>query len=314
MHNETIIFYIRKLNYYNKFPPTDIKACENLAKTVGIVARIDRKEALNLASKLADRFKNEGFNILLEPNLAKHLNRVEGSTPIENMKTNLIVTIGGDGTILRTCLRLSKPEPPILAIDMGVRGFLTEISPKSALEAVDKYLKGAYTVEHYSKLASFIGDTRLPDALNEVFVTSRHLAKLLHVRIRKDNKPIADCRADGVIISSQVGSTGYTVSAGGPILDPDLDAFVLTPVCPITFMRPIVFSSGSQVTVELLKPKVAKLVIDGDYQKLMDEKESSILIKKSEYESSFIRFGSHFYQRLKARLLFSKEEGYENGW
>jgi NAD+ kinase len=196
---------------------------------------------------------------------------------------------------------------------MGVRGFLTEIPPEKALDTVDKYLKGAYTVEYYSKLASFVGDTRLPDALNEVFVTSRHLAKLLHVRIFKDNKPVADCRADGVIMSSQVGSTGYTFSAGGPILDPDLDAFVLTPVCPITFMRPIVFPSGSQVTVELLNPKVARVVIDGDYQKLMGKKANSVLIKKSEYNSSFIRFEDRFYQRLKARLLFSREEDYENG-
>jgi NAD+ kinase len=284
-----------------------------LAKNVGIVARTDRKEAINLASGLAAKFGNEGFKVLVEPNLAKRLNWAENSVPIENMKANLIVTIGGDGTILRTCLRLPKPEPPILAIDMGVRGFLTEIPPERALDAVDRYLKGTYTVERYSKLASYIGETRLPDALNEVFVTSRYLAKLLHVRIWKDDKPVADCRADGVIVASQVGSTGYTFSAGGPILDPELEAFVLTPVCPITFMRPIVFSSGSQVTVELLDPKMARVVIDGDCQKPVNRKTHSVLVKKSEHESSFIRFDGHFYQRLKARLLFSKEEGYENG-
>ncbi len=284
-----------------------------MAGNVGIIARTDRKEAINLAAELADKFGSEGFSVLLEPNLAKRLKRAENSVPIETMKANLIVTIGGDGTILRTCLRLPKPEPPILAIDMGVRGFLTEIPPEKALDAVDGYLKGNYTVERYSKLASYVGETRLPDALNEVFVTSRHLAKLLHTRIWKGNKPVADLRADGVIISSQVGSTGYTFSAGGPILDPELEAFVLTPVCPITFMRPIVFSSRSQVTVELLDSKAAKVVIDGDYQKSMSPKAHSIIVKKSEYESSFIRFDGHFYQRLKARLLSSKEEGSENG-
>jgi len=284
-----------------------------LTKTVGIVARTDRKEATTLASELATKFGSEGFTVLLEPTLAKRLSRTENAAKIEAMKANLIVTIGGDGTILRTCLRLPKPEPPILAIDMGVRGFLTEIPPEKALDAVDKYLKGNYTVERYSKLASFIGETRLPDALNEVFVTSRYLAKLLHARIWKGDKPVADCRADGLIISSQVGSTGYTFSAGGPVLDPELDAFVLTPVCPITFMRPIVFSSGSQVTVELLDSKVAKAVIDGDFQKPMSPKAHSIVVKKSEYESSFVRFDGHFYQRLKARLLSSKEEGSESG-
>lgn len=284
-----------------------------MAKNVGIVARTDRKKAINLASELAAKFGSEGFSVLLEPNLAKRLRMVENSVPIETMKAHLIVTIGGDGTILRTCLRLPKPEPPILAIDMGVRGFITEIPPEKAFDALDKYLKGSYTVERYSKLASFVGETRLPDALNEVFVTSRHLAKLLHVRIWKGDTPVADFRADGVIVSSQVGSTGYTFSAGGPILDPELEAFVLTPVCPITFMRPFVFPSGSRVTVELLDPKAARVVVDGDYQKLMSPKAHFIIVKKSEHESSFVRFDGHFYQRLKARLLSSKEEGSESG-
>jgi len=283
-----------------------------LLKTVGIVARTDRKEALDLASQLVERFRLEGFRILLEPSLADRIGQSDVSMPLENMRIDLIVTIGGDGTILRTCLRIPKPEPPILAIDMGVRGFLTEVPPEKALESVENYFKGSYTIEHYSKLASFMGKSRLPDALNEVFITSRYLAKLLHVRIWKGKSVVADCRADGVIVASRVGSTAYSFSADGPILDPELNAFVLTPVCPVTFLRPIVFSSGSEVTLELLKPKRAMVVIDGDFQIEIGKKESSILVRKSEYESSFIRFGGDFYQRLKARLLFSREEGYEN--
>jgi len=280
-----------------------------LSKKVGIVARTDREEAISAAAQIVDRFETEKFQVLLEPILAERMNRHSSSTPLEKMKTDLIVTIGGDGTILRTCLRIPKPEPPILAVDMGVRGFLTEVTPDRAIEAVEKYLRGDYIIEHYGKIASFIGDERLPDALNEVFVTSRHLAKLLHVRIKKDGVVVTDCRADGVIIASQVGSTGYAFSAGGPILDPDLDAFVLTPVCPITFIRPIVFSSSSEVTLELLKPKTAMVVIDGDYQREIDKETPLITIKKSRYESSFIRFEGSFYHRLKARLLFSREEG-----
>ena len=280
-----------------------------MAKKVGIVARTDREDAISTAAQIVSRFEKENFEILLEPGLAELLSRHDSSTPLTEMRADIIVTIGGDGTILRTCLRIPKPEPPILAVDMGVRGFLTEVTPEKALEAVDKYLEGAYKVEHCSKIASFVGDERLPDALNEVFVTSRHLAKLLHVRIRKNDEVVMDCRADGVIIASQVGSTGYAFSAGGPIIDMDLDAFVLTPVCPITFIRPIVFPSSSEVSLELLKPKNAMVVIDGDYQKEIDEKNSLVIVKKSEYTSSFIRFGGSFYNRLKARLLFSREEG-----
>ena len=274
----------------------------------GIVARTDREEAISLADRIVEILLKEGYDVLLEPALAEIMHKPELSSQLDRMKVNVIVTIGGDGTILRTCLQIPKPEPPILAVDMGVRGFLTEVPPERAIEAVEKYLKGEYTIERCSKIASYIGDKRLPDALNEVFVTSRHLAKILHVEISKNNESVMSCRADGVIIASQVGSTGYALSAGGPIIDPSLDAFVLTPVCPITSIRPIVFPSSSTVKIEIIRPKTAMVVIDGQYQKMINEGESSLTIRKSEHKSSFIRFDGNFYQRLKARLLFSREE------
>ncbi|KYH40926.1 MAG: inorganic polyphosphate/ATP-NAD kinase, partial [Candidatus Bathyarchaeota archaeon B63] len=186
-----------------------------MAGTVGIVARTDREEAISVAARIANRFKREKFKVLLESSLAKLMKMDADSVPLEGMRADLIVTIGGDGTILRTCLRIPKPEPPILAVDMGVRGFLAEVPPEGAVDAVERYLRGDYTIERYSKIASFLGGKRLPDALNEVFVTSRHLAKLLHMRIRKNGDVVMECRADGVIVASQVGSTGYAFSAGG---------------------------------------------------------------------------------------------------
>ncbi|MEM2092397.1 MAG: hypothetical protein QXR59_03845, partial [Candidatus Bathyarchaeia archaeon] len=174
---------------------------------------------------------------------------------------------------------------------------------------VNRYLEGSYNIETYSKIASFIGDSRLPDALNEVFVTSRHLAKILHVRIWKDNEEVAECKADGVIVASQVGSTAYSFSSGGPILDPGVDALVLTPVCPVSLFRPIVFPSSSSITLDLLKPRSAIIVIDGDYQVNLGDGEVRVIMRVSEHKSRFIRFETNFYRRLKSRLLFSREEG-----
>lgn len=226
------------------------------------------------------------------------------------MKTDLIITIGGDGTILRTCLTIPKPEPPILAVNMGVRGFLAEVSPKEGLVALDKCLEGRFSLERYMKLASFVGTTRLPDALNEVFITSPAPAKILYAKIWKDSVLVAECRADGIVIASQVGSTGYSLSGGGPVLDPELDAFVLTPICPLTVFHPIVFSTKSTINIELLKPKKAIIVLDGHLQKEMEPKRNRITITKSEYETSFIRFKEDFYHRLKGRLLFPRGERY----
>jgi len=273
---------------------------------VGIVARPDRKRALKLGLRLSNYLEEKGLKVFLEPKLAKYTKRPNDALALEKMKVDWIITVGGDGTILRTCLLIPKPEPPILAINMGVRGFLTEVTPREGFEAVDKCLEGKFMLERFMKLASFIGSERLPDALNEVFITSRALAKTLHAKVWKDKELVAECRSDGVVVASQAGATGYSLSAGGPILDPDVDAFVLTPICPLTAFHPIVFSAKSAVSIELLKPKSATVVIDGHYQTELERKRPRITIKKSENESSFIRLKSDFYRRLKGRLLFSR--------
>jgi len=281
---------------------------QGLFSTAGIVSRVDRREALRFVENLVNHLEKKKVHVFLEPKLAKQLSKTKSALPLGKMKTDLIITVGGDGTILRTCLSVPKPEPPILAINMGVRGFLAEVTPKEGLAAVDKCIEGRFTLEHYAKLASFIGNTRLPDALNEVLITSSVPAKLLYARIWKDGASVAEFRSDGMVIASQVGSTGYSLSAGGPVLDPETDAFVLTPICPLTVFHPIVFSARSTVTIELLKPKEAFVVVDGHFQKETGPKNNRVTVTKSEYKSSFVRFQEDFYHRLKARLLFSQGE------
>lgn len=277
---------------------------------MGVVARVDRKEALKFVTKLIAYLEEKGLSVLLETKLAERVKKIEAALPLEKMKTDLIITVGGDGTILRTCLFIPKPEPPILAINMGVRGFLAEVTPKEGLDAVEQCLEGRFTLERYMKLAAFIGDTRLPDALNEVFITSHAPAKLLYARIWKNDAAVTDCRADGMVVASQVGSTGYSLSAGGPVLDPEVDAFVLTPICPLSVFHPIVFPAKSTISIELLKPKRAVVVIDGQYKTRIKPSHPRITITKSEYESAFVRFGDNFYHRLKGRLLFSRGESF----
>lgn len=279
-----------------------------LFKVVGLVARIDEKEALKLAKKLMSHLEDKGLSVFLEPSLAKHVKKATAALRLEEMKVDLIITIGGDGTILRTGLMMPKPEPPILAINMGVRGFLTEVTPTEASEAVDRCLKGDFVLEQYTKLSPYMGEMRLPDALNEVFITSQVPAKLLHTRIWRDNVAVAECQSDGIVVASQVGSTGYSLSGGGPVLDPKIDAFVLTPICPLTTFHPIVFSAKSTVSIELLKPKKAVVVVDGHYQMQMGTSENRLMVRKSEYKASFVRFNGDFYRRLKGRLLFPRGE------
>ncbi|MEM3622240.1 MAG: NAD(+)/NADH kinase [Candidatus Bathyarchaeia archaeon] len=273
-------------------------------KSVGLVARFDKRKAIKLAEDLAKYLRTQGLEVYIEDTLADKLGIKEKSIPLEKMKTDFIITIGGDGTLLRTCVSIPKPEPPILAINMGVRGFLTEVEPKQALTAVDKCLKGQFTIEKCMKLSTNADGAKFPDALNEVLVLADEPAKIIYTRIFKDKEPILNCQSDGLMVSTQTGSTGYSLSAGGPVLDPNVEAFVLTPICSLSVFRSIVFPADSNLTVQVLRPRKVLVLIDGQYRQLLKSKLPTLTITRSKHETSFIRFKENFYSRLRNRLIF----------
>jgi NAD+ kinase len=277
---------------------------KQLFKRVGIIARFDKIKAIKLADDLAKFLRAKGLEVYVEDTLAEKMSIKEKTTPLEKMKTDFIITIGGDGTILRTCVSIPKPEPPILAINMGVRGFLTEVEPKQAFAAIDKCLKGQFTIEKCMKLSITADGLKFPDALNEVLISAGEPAKLLYARILKDKEPVLDCQADGLMVSTQTGSTGYSLSAGGPVLDPGVNAFVLTPICALSIFRSIVFPADSNLKVEIIRPRKVLTVVDGHHRKLVSSKTPSLSVTRSKHETSFIRFKENFYNRLRSRLLF----------
>jgi len=275
-----------------------------LFKSVGLVALYDKRKAVEFANNLAKHLKEKKLDILAEDALAEKMDMKVKAVPLERMKTDFIITIGGDGTILRTCVFIPKPEPPILAINMGVRGFLTEVEPKQAFEAVDKCLKGEFSIEKCMKLSVTADNMKLPDALNEVVVTVDAPVKVLYARILKDKEPILNCQADGLMVATQTGSTAYSLSAGGPVLDPNVNAFVLTPVCSLSVLRSVVFPANSNLTIEVIRPKRILVVIDGQHCQVVSSKLPNITITCSKYETSFIKFRKNFYHRLRNRLIF----------
>lgn len=273
-------------------------------KSVGLIARFDKKQALNLAKRLAEYLRNEEIEIYVEDTLAGKVNFPAKTVPLESMKTDFIITIGGDGTILRACLALPSPAPPILAINMGVRGFLTEVEPKGARVAVEKTLKGDFKMEKCVKLAVSTDEQMMPNALNDVVISAGEPSKILYTQICKNGEPILKCQADGLIASTQTGSTGYSLSAGGPVLDPEVDAFVLTPISSLTVFRSLIFSADSKVTIEAIRPKEMLVLIDGNYRQRVKSRNAVLTITRSKDVTSFIRFTDDFYHRLRSRLLF----------
>ncbi|MEM3773912.1 MAG: NAD(+)/NADH kinase [Candidatus Bathyarchaeia archaeon] len=273
-------------------------------KSVGIVARYDKRNAIKLAEDLAAYIEKKGLEVYVEETLKGKVKKGGNFRPLEDMKTDLIITIGGDGTILRTCVAIPKPEPPILTINMGVRGFLTEVTPKEAYTAVERCLKGDYITEKCAKLAITADNTKIPDALNEVLIAVDEPVKLLYARVTKNGEHVLDCQADGLMVATQTGSTGYSLSAGGPVLDPNVDAFVLTPICSLSVLRSIVFPSDSKIMVTVLRPKRIMVVVDGAYRHVLESENPYITVTRSENATTFIRFRENFYNRLRGRLIF----------
>ena len=276
-------------------------------KSVGLVARYDKKSALKLTETLSKYLKEKSLNVFIEDTLADKVSTYEKFIPLSEMKTDFIITIGGDGTILRTCLASTEPEPPILTINMGVRGFLTEVEPKNAYEAVDRILKGKFKIEKCTKLAITVGKEPMPDALNDVVISACEPSKILYTQICKDGKPILKSQADGLIVATQTGSTGYSLSAGGPVLDQEVEAFVLTPICSLTVFRSLVFPSASTLAFKVERPKEMLVLVDGNYRKLVSADET-IKVTRSKNVTSFIRFEPNFYDRIRSRLLFKGTE------
>ena len=277
---------------------------EKLFKSVGLVARYDKKQALTLADELVNYLNSKNLQVYIEDTLKGKVRTQAKMVPLKEMNTDFIITIGGDGTILRACLALPKPEPPIIGINMGVRGFLTEVEPESAFSAMDRILNGEFKIEKCAKLSAVVNGETTPDALNDVVIAGREPSKIVYIQIYKDDKPILQCEADGLIVSTQTGSTGYSLSAGGSVLDPEVDAIVITPICSLTVFRSIVLPANCKITIEATRSKDMVFLVDGNYRLPLPSKKASLTVCRSKNVTSFIRFNDEFYDRLQNRLLF----------
>jgi len=266
----------------------------------GIVCNFHSKKAISLSSEIYDFLIDKG-EVFAEEIIAKG-KKTKGCSHEEiNKNSDIVITVGGDGTILRA---LEHIEKPIFAINSGGMGFLTEVESKYAIGGLKQVVSGDYNVEERAKLKVTIDGKRIPDAANEVTVQTPRIAKILYLQIFVEKELIENFGADGLIVATPTGSTSYALSAGGPILDPTVDAMVIAPLAPFKLSaRPWVIPLDKKVEIKLYhKSKEAKLVIDGESPQNITH-DSEIVITGSEKKARFIRFGESFYQMVRAKLV-----------
>jgi NAD+ kinase len=241
-------------------------------RRIGIVARGDRAEAREVTRGLVQWLTAHGREVVLDTETAGALG-LPGVTVAERQalpgKVDLIVVLGGDGTLLSVARLVDGLGVPILGVNLGGLGFLTATTLEALFPTLEAVLRGEYEAEERLVLVAELmrGGTRVTEhlALNDVVVAKGALGRLIDLDVRADGEPMTAYRADGLIIATPTGSTAYNLSAAGPILFPTMDAVVLTPICSHTLTnRPIVLPASTrlEVTLQTATPDVV-LSVDG---------------------------------------------------
>lgn len=271
---------------------------EGMGIRIGFVSRND-PDSLRLVEKLVKRFGPRA-EIMVDRDVSKQIGLA--GRPVEEMDADFIVSVGGDGTILRTIHRMKDPIP-ILGINMGTVGFLVDVEPTDAVKTLEHLLFG-FEVDERTRLEISLDGEMLPPATNEVVLITASPAKLLDFQITVGGSLLERLRADGMIFATSTGSTAYAMSAGGPIVDPRVDAIVLVPVAPFKLSaRPWVIPGDSEIKVELTLPgKEALVVIDGQNMRNVTDRDV-ITIGRSPIPARFVRASRDgFYEKVKTKL------------
>lgn len=285
--------------------------------TIGIVTKTHLDQSgVKVLKKVVQFLRQRKLALLGDEHAVAHLGkRTPQASPEEIMqKADLVVTLGGDGTLIKLAHSVQEGEPvPVLSINLGHLGFLTEIQrTEEVLGALGSVLRGKYHLDPRMMLRVTIyrngekNETFL--TLNESVINQGNFARLIHLNAQIDQRKMVHFKADGVIVATPTGSTGHSLSAGGPIVHPRLDAFIFTPICPAALaMRPIVLPSNRQLTLTIetqrrFEDNELALTIDGQRTKKMKYGDQ-IRIRRSSRTLMLVRLTTNkYYTALRDHL------------
>ncbi len=266
-----------------------------------IVSRIDREEAIAFAGSLADDLRIAGHTVLFEHDTADSLKQ-DGGISFEDLpgRADLVVAVGGDGTVLRAVAKM-QVQLPVIGINWGEVGFLADLERGHALEFLTA-LKPGFPVEKRMRLAFESEHGPVGDALNEALIVTSRPAKMLRFSIIIDGDVAETFRADGIILSTPTGSTAYAMSAGGPIVDPRIDGVLVVPLAPYMLSsRPHIISTDRKIEIHLESTKPANLVIDGVEVEPLGFS-GSIRVTRSADPALFVKSERTFFEKVEQKL------------
>ncbi len=278
-------------------------------KDVGIIANIGKPEVKETVQAIIDWAEKNEVGFYLGEELVSLIGHKDRAFPREELpqKAEVIISLGGDGTMLASARAVGKRGNPILGINLKSFGFLTGVTTMNLDRTLHRLLKKDFRVEKRMVLRAKITDENEPYlyALNDVVIDKGGVARLILMHLYDDQEFICSYSADGLIASTPTGSTAYSLASGGPIINPRLNAIIVTPICPHTLAsRPIIFLENDKlkVGVEFTGDRDAVLTADGQVTAPV-KSGTSVVVEKAEHTINLIRFPeSSFYDILRKKL------------
>lgn len=289
-------------------------------RRVGVVIKPQLSEAVPTLRRLSEWLNAHGVQLLGGPEIEHArsecgaIGQAIGIVSHEELadSVDLVVALGGDGTMIATARLLGDADVPVLGINYGTLGYLAEFRIEEMFDGLEAVFKGEYRIEARVRLAVeiFREETLLMHnrVLNDVVINKSALARIVHIEAYLNHQLISAFRADGLIISTPTGSTAYNLSAGGPVIYPSMNAVVITPICPFTLSdRPIVVPDDALIEVYLRTPdEEVFLTLDGQVG-LPLEVGDRVLIRKSHTSFKIVQpHNRHYFEVLREKLRWGK--------
>jgi len=284
-------------------------------KIVAIISKPDRPELSEALPALEKWLQQHNYAVVVDQESTAYFSasnsNVVPRSELATRSPDLALVLGGDGTLLSAARAVAKAGTLILGVNLGTLGFMTELPLADLYPALDAIEKGHYIVDNRSMLSCSLvrggGIVATHTALNELVVSKSAIARLNHFELFVDSEFVSSYKADGLIIATPTGSTAYSLGAGGPILEPDVDAFVITPVSPHGLThRPVVVRDTVEIEIQVItREEEAYLSLDG--QVGMPVRDGDIVrCVKAEHPARLLRFQKTFFETLATKLKWGE--------
>ncbi|MDI6785937.1 MAG: NAD(+)/NADH kinase [bacterium] len=287
-------------------------------KNLGIIVNLKKENAFNIIKELVSWLLNKDCNIFISKEVLTQINipsnKIQNIEETDIERLEMVIVLGGDGTLLHTVKFLKGRDVPILAINLGKLGFLTEITQDEIYSSLERVFEKQYTINYKIMIeAQVIRNNKKAAvfyALNDAVVNKGSLARLINFELFIQDEYIATYFADGIIVSTPTGSTAYSLSAGGPIVYPSLNALVITPICPHSLThRPMVLTSENTILIKIAsEDEDINLTCDGQEGYSLQNGDCIAITKATRQTLLICSEKRSFFEVLRAKLNWGKRK------